>query len=407
VLKLNATKEELGVITNDDTKLRQVVFNLLSNAAKFTENGSIMIDINRYNDSGEEWLDISVIDTGIGMTMEQAEKVFQEFTQADASTTRKYGGTGLGLPISRHFCRMMGGDILVNSAPGEGSTFIVRIPAQVKSQAAPQERNITSTSTQEIAIHSNIIVLVIDDDETVHDLLSRQLKREGFRVVSAYSGPEGLEQARKLKTSIITLDVMMPGMDGWTVLSEIKADEELGAIPVVMLSMLKSKSLGLSLGASDYLTKPVERTKLINTLKRFLPEEKQAECSVLILEDDQDTQELFQRTIERQGWEARVAENGLIGLSKLKERMADIILLDLMMPEMDGLQFLSEMRANPEWEKIPVIAVTAKTLTDSDKKQLSEQAQRVLLKGDYPTADLAEQINTIITSYRPIPDINS
>ena len=205
--------------------------------------------------------------------------------------------------------------------------------------------------------------------------------------------------ARQHKPSIITLDVMMPGMDGWTVLTRIKGDPDLYSIPVVMLSMLKNKSLGMSLGASDYLTKPVERNVLVSVLKRFLPADKRQNGHVLILEDDPATQELFQRTAERTGWRTAVADNGRIGLERLEEQVPDIILLDLMMPEMDGLEFLAEMRRNPEWKQIPVIAVTAKTLTESDKKQLSEQAQSVLRKGDYAQEDLMNHIRSILTTH--------
>jgi signal transduction histidine kinase/DNA-binding response OmpR family regulator len=406
-LLIEANDEHLGVISNDATKLRQIVYNLMSNAAKFTENGTITLAIKRYQESGEEWLELAVRDTGIGMTAEQTEKVFSEFTQADSSTTRKYGGTGLGLPISRHFAQMMGGDISVTSTLGEGSTFTAKILAYIESQTQPEEDTITAIaaariSTQEMNIvKGDITVLVVDDDLTVHELLTRQLTREGFKVICVESGSVALELAREIKPSIITLDVMMPGIDGWTILSKLKNDDELKDIPVIMLSMLKSKSQGMALGASDYLTKPVELKSLVTVLKRFVPKGKQnGNFKILIVEDDKDTQELFQRTAERQGWKAQVASNGKIGLEKIAVLVPDLILLDLMMPEMDGLTFLSEIRKKAEWQAVPIIAVTAKELTEADKKQLSEQAQQVLHKSEYADSDLVEQISKVLATHK-------
>jgi signal transduction histidine kinase/DNA-binding response OmpR family regulator len=400
-------KTSLGQVTTDSTKLRQVIFNLVSNATKFTENGTITVSGQRYlNHEDEDWIEIAVSDTGIGMTEQQAEKVFQEFTQADESTTRNYGGTGLGLPISRHFCEVLGGDIVVNSISGEGSTFTVHLPAiatapapKVLVEASDNTPDEPSTLAQ-LPTDSDTVILVIDDDKTVHDVLSHQLSRKGFHVVTVNSGQAGLDMARKLKPALITLDIMMPSMDGWSVLAQLKADPELGSIPVIMLSILKNKSLGLSLGASDYLTKPVDRDVLVATIKRFLPADLTKSCNVLIIEDEPDIQELFQRTVERAGWNAEIAENGRVGLDKLNQQTPDIILLDLMMPEMDGLEFLSTMRQNPEWQTLPVIAITAKTLTESDKKQLGEQAQRVLEKGDYSKDDLVQQIRDLLKAYQ-------
>lgn len=404
-LIVEANNDHLGMISNDATKLRQVVYNLMSNAAKFTENGTITLMINRYQEANQEWLDIAVKDTGIGMTPEQTEKVFSEFTQADSSTTRKYGGTGLGLPISRHFVEIMGGDISVTSTLGEGSIFTAKILTHVKPKVeldvdiAVTEARV---STQEMNIvEGDITVLVIDDDITVHELLTRQLTREGFKVICVESGDVALQLAREIKPTIITLDVMMPGMDGWTVLSKLKNDEVLKDIPVIMLSMLKSKSQGMALGASDYLTKPVERNTLIKVLKRFIPKDKKdGKYNILILEDDLPTQELFQRTAERQGWKAEVADNGNIGLEKLAGNIPDLILLDLMMPKMDGLTFLSEIRKKEEWKNIPVIAVTAKELTEADKEFLSKQAQQVLHKGEHDPNDLIKEIRKVLTTHQ-------
>jgi signal transduction histidine kinase/DNA-binding response OmpR family regulator len=403
---LNLEIGTIGSIKTDTTKLRQIIFNLMSNAAKFTKNGTVTLQAKQYTELEVEWIEVAVADTGIGMTDEQVSRVFDVFTQADSSTTRRYGGTGLGLAISRRFAQIMGGDVTVTSVEGEGSTFTVRIPAQViplEERTEPVEIEVF-TKTQPIIFAADApIVLVIDDDVMVHDLLKRQLTKEGFQVISARSGDEGLTMAQTYKPSIITLDVMMPGKDGWAVLSELKSDTQTADIPVIMLSIVKDKNLGMSLGASDYLTKPIDRALLINVLKRYMPQEKDGNYCILIVEDDSATQELFKRTAEREGWQTMVAENGRIGLDRLAEQVPDLILLDLMMPEMDGLTFLAEMRDNPTWEHIPVIAITAKTLTEKDKQQLNAQAERVLFKADNSPSDLVRQIRGILTKHQPAP----
>jgi signal transduction histidine kinase/DNA-binding response OmpR family regulator len=396
-----------GKIKTDTTKLRQIVLNLMSNAAKFTQDGTVTLKAKRVADDKNEWIEIAVADSGIGMTPEQANRVFDVFTQADSSTTRRYGGTGLGLAISRRFAQIMGGDIALETVQGEGSTFTVRIPAEVvpleEREALPQIE--VFTKTQQINFSADAVtVLAIDDDVTVHDLLKRQLVKEGYQVLSARTGDEGIKMAELYKPTIITLDVMMPGKDGWTVLSELKANPETADIPVVMLSIVKDKKLGMSLGASDYLTKPIDRNLLLSVLRRYVPKAPGEDYCILIVEDDPPTQELFQRTAEREGWLTFVAGNGRIGLEKIKEKKPDVILLDLMMPEMDGMTFLSELRANPDWVDIPVIAITAKTLTEADKQQLNAQAERVLLKAEHSPSALVKQIRGILDKHQPVSE---
>ena len=401
----------IGTIHSDVTKMRQIVFNLLSNAAKFTENGTITVDVQTETIVGKEWLEISVIDTGIGMTPEQIANVFDEFTQADSSTTRKYGGTGLGLPISRHFAQMMGGDINITSTPGEGSKFQVRLPSHVmpitKDEGEDEIGQIIklpeqldrrrTTETMRAIISSEATVLVIDDDHIVHDLLTRILTREGFNVVSAYSGDEGLILARQIKPNIITLDIMMPTMDGWAVLSKLKEDSELNQIPVVMLSMLENQSLGFALGATDYLTKPVEREKLISVLRQYYQRSTPNQpTKLLIVEDDPDVSELFERTATKEGWQVQTAQNGLVGLNRLAQEKPDLILLDLMMPEMDGIQFVNRMRSNEAWQDIPIVVVTAKTLTSDDQHQLQGQVERIVKKTDFTPELLISEIRKIL-----------
>ena len=257
---------EIGTMHADVTKIRQTLFNLLSNAAKFTHNGKITLSVVREQREGVDWIAFHVADTGIGMTPAQLGKLFQSFVQADASTTRKYGGTGLGLAISRKFCQMMGGDITVVSESGKGTSFTMQLPAVVvekKAEAAQPE------AKHETAEEKGTPVLVIDDDPTVHDLMRRFLGKEGFRIVPALSGEEGLRLARESPPDVILLDVQMPTMDGWVVLQHIKADPKLRDIPVVLVTMMDQKNLGFSLGADDYLVKPVDRERVASVLKKY------------------------------------------------------------------------------------------------------------------------------------------
>ncbi len=257
---------EIGSMKADVTKLRQGLFNLLSNASKFTNQGRITLTVTRLPNAGVEMMHFAVRDTGIGMSKEQLGKLFQAFSQADASTTRKYGGTGLGLAISRKFCQMMGGDIVVESEYGKGASFTMQIPAEVRDPRTEGGAPAPKANAHEPA---GTPVLVIDDDPTVHDLLKRFLGKEGFRVISATSGEEGLRLARESPPDVIVLDVQMPGMDGWAVLQTLKADAALRNVPVVLLTMMDQKNLGFSLGANDYLMKPVDRERVAAALRKY------------------------------------------------------------------------------------------------------------------------------------------
>src|SRR5262245_1101925 len=256
---------EVGAMHADLTKVRQALFNLLSNACKFTERGAVTLAVIRESLDGRDWLTFSVSDTGIGMTPEQLGKLFEAFTQADAATTRRFGGTGLGLALSRRLCRMMGGDVTAESESGRGSTFTIRLPAVVVATAEESAAPAPPTAPAVTGIGT---VLVIDDEAAVRDLMQRFLTKEGFRVAIAQSGEEGLQRARELRPDAITLDVMMPGMDGWAVLSALKADPDVADIPVVMLTIVDDRNLGYALGASDYLTKPIDRERLTTVLKQ-------------------------------------------------------------------------------------------------------------------------------------------
>ncbi|HET7248603.1 MAG TPA: GAF domain-containing protein, partial [Gemmatimonadales bacterium] len=352
---------DLGTIRADATRVRQVLLNLLSNASKFTADGVIALAVGR--DDGH--LTFRVSDTGIGMTAEQLGRLFEAFAQAEASTASKYGGTGLGLAISRRLCQMMGGDIAVQSEPGKGSTFTVRLPlAAVAEQRSwlPDGRPVRGT------------VLVVDDDPGVRNLLGRFLSREGFRVETAADGETGLRLARELVPTIITLDVVMPGMDGWAVLASLKGDPALAAIPVVILSIIDEKPMGFALGVSAYLTKPIDRKGLAAVLIKYAPTS--ATRSVLVVEDDAATRATLRRTLEQHGWEVDEAVNGRMALERIAERLPALVLLDLVMPEMDGFEFLEGLRRRSV-PPVPVVVITAKDLTDEDRRRLNGGVARV------------------------------
>jgi PAS domain S-box-containing protein len=433
----------LGEMHADLTKVRQCVLNLLSNAAKFTQGGEIVVQAQRERMNERDWISIRVQDSGIGMSREQLVKLFRPFTQADSSTTRKFGGTGLGLALTRRFCQMMGGDVTVASTIGKGSTFTLKIPAVVEAvgdvredeldrenadflEAAFQKLDASDAgstpdesiagaanldgSTPEAALEAGenpaapdselgLAVLVIDDDATQCDLMRRFLENEGFAVVVAHGGEEGLELARRLRPRAITLDVMMPDMDGWSVLSALKNDDELQDIPVIMLTMVDDKTQGYALGASEYLTKPINRARLMQLLTKYRCSH--PPCPVLVVEDDVTMRAMICKMLESQGWKTCEAANGVEALQKIEENRPDLILLDLMMPEMDGFEFASTLRRHDAWRNIPVIVLTAKELTAEDRLRLNGYVQKVIQKTAHTRDELMQQVRDLIVGIEP------
>ena len=365
----------VGEMRSDMTRLRQVLLNLLSNASKFAESSTIHLRVRRTSDAQ---MVFEVRDHGIGMTPEQVAGLFQAFTQAEKSTSRRFGGTGLGLAISRHFCRMMGGDIAVTSAVGDGSTFSVTVPANVESVTAAEAVAAESAATEDSTAK---LILVIDDDAAARTLLQRHLTKAGYRVEEATDGRTGLELARTRQPDAITLDVMMPGMDGWAVLAALRADPVTEGIPVIMATILDEQHMGMALGAADYLTKPIDRARLIAAVERIVGTTPDA--GILVVDDDEGTRRLLRQTLEKSGWRVREAANGREGLAQLADERPALVLLDLMMPELDGFGFLEGVRSRGV-TGLPVIVITAKELTESDRARLNGGVEAIVQKGGGP-----------------------
>jgi PAS domain S-box-containing protein len=389
--------QNIGSLRTDLTKLKQSLINILSNAAKFTKQGDVILKISRMAGAdGVSRVTFSVSDSGIGMNEEQLGRLFQAFTQADSSTTRNFGGTGLGLTITRHFCTMLGGSIDVASKPGKGSTFTIVLPDQTLKQAAAAGamRAAKGVLGNVVASPSAVNVLVVDDDPAVHDVLSMTLDKEGYNLIHAKDGIEALEIMRKTRPDVVTLDVMMPQMDGWSVLGIMKSDPDLEDIPVIMLTIVDDRNLGFSLGASEFMTKPVDRAKLVALLRKFAPTVHDG--LVLIVDDDRDTRQVIKSTVEGEGLRTAEAANGRIALDWLESNpRPGLVLLDIMMPEMDGFEFLERIRERDEFAQLPIVVLTAKELTENERRFLAERTILVLSKSAQPIGTLGAALAAI------------
>jgi signal transduction histidine kinase/CheY-like chemotaxis protein len=384
---------DIGSIDCDVTKLKQSLLNLLSNASKFTNDGTVQLTVFRTGAEADERVAFRVTDSGIGMTSEQMDRLFQAFAQADSSTTRKFGGTGLGLAITRHFARLLGGDVTVTSEPGVGSVFTLIVPVRDGSLPPPEEGSAEPKRAVSGDAAGALTILVVDDDEAVHDVVGTMLGREGYRVLHARSGPEAMTLAREQQPEAITLDVMMPQMDGWTVLSALKADPELRDIPVIIVTMLNDRAIALSLGADAFVTKPIDWAQLNAVLKQCRRHDVVPTAPILVVEDDADMREMTQRMLERMGVTAHQAADGAQALAWLEANpRPSLILLDLMMPVMDGFEVLDRLRGNVEWSNIPVVVVTAKEFSVDELAQLKRCTEKVVSKGATIGVDLRTAI---------------
>ncbi|PZU93768.1 MAG: histidine kinase [Pseudanabaena sp.] len=389
----------LGGIRADMTRLRQVLLNVLSNACKFTKSGRISVDVSRsYSSQGEVFIFL-ISDTGIGISPENLQNLFQPFTQADSSTTRQYGGTGLGLAISQRLCQMMGGDIFVSSELGVGSTFRVCLPANCE-QASKNVQSITykNLTDQNYQPSSHIsdkqrdipAILIIDDEPIVHELIKGHLSHFGVSIYSAFNGQEGLELADQILPKAIILDVQMPSMSGWEVLKILKSQSLTSGIPIILLTTDDENVEHYEIGANDYLFKPIDRDRLINKIEKYRSEKE--DFSVLVIEDDWNVRSMLRRMLEKENCLVAEAADGYEALKVMGENLPQLILLDLTMPNVDGFEFIHLLRLTQGITSIPIIIITAKDLTEADTVRLSGSVQKILQKNSFNSSQLFAEI---------------
>ncbi|QDT16197.1 PAS domain S-box protein [Alienimonas californiensis] len=386
--------DDVGSMHADVTKVKQSLYNLLNNAAKFSDGGEIRFDVRRETQDDRDWIVFRVADTGIGMTDRQLERLFRPFSQADESTTRRFGGTGLGLALTKRFCQLMGGDISVASEYGHGSVFSIRLPATPESHPPVAETAIEQSSH---GPDGGPRALIVDDDPDARDLLSRFFRQRGFRVELASNGDEALDAARRWNPAVITLDVMMPRMDGWATLAALKADEELAEIPVIMVTIVSEKGIGYALGAAEYLTKPVDRQRLSAVLRKLRVQH--LVNDVLVVDDDEVTRATLRKVFQELDTRVVEAANGRAALEQIQRVPPQLIVLDLVMPVMDGFEFLDELRRVPQMQDVPVVVLTAKDLTSEERSQLSGKVEQIFSKVSWNREDLLLELRRIVEGF--------
>lgn len=383
----------VGIMHTDLVKVRQCLLNVLSNASKFTKEGSITLSVKPLKAEHNEFVLFAISDTGIGLTPEQLSTLFQAFSQAESSTSRRFGGTGLGLYLTKRFCEMLGGKVTVDSEYNKGSTFSLIFP--VISKVGIEKSAIgKSSEIKDEGKPTAKTILVVDDDPKIHELMQKAMEEKGIRVIHAFHGEECLFLARKYQPDLITLDVIMPMMDGWATLSALKSEASLAHIPVILCSILLEDDLGFALGAVDYLHKPIEPKILLEKIEHILPEG--SIKSVLIVDDEEDARIIMRRAVKKSGWEIQEAKNGIEALQVLSQHSPSVILLDLMMPEMDGFTVIQELQKNKKWSQIPIIVVTAKELSKEERDFLNSSSKIILQKGSYSHQQLIAAITNQI-----------
>jgi signal transduction histidine kinase/CheY-like chemotaxis protein len=393
--RLQVLKEvapDLPPFWTDLDKVKQILINLLSNAVKFTEAGTVTVSAR----PGNGTLAIVVTDTGIGIPAEALELIFEEFRQVDSSSTRKHGGTGLGLSISRHFARLLGGDLSVRSTLGVGSAFTLVLPLRSEASSTGPRAGAAATRDERETQRDGKVVLVIDDDPDVIYLLRESLADTGYLVVGALSGQEGLQKARELRPFAITLDIMMPNKDGWEVLHELKAHPATKDVPIIVVSIVDNKELGYRLGAFDYLLKPIDRDAVMTALGRIAP----PHGRLLVVDDDPLVVDMVSQLLEGEPYEVVAAADGQEALEAIARRRPDVILLDLLMPRMDGFAVIEHLRQDPEHASIPVIVLTAKTLTAAERAALEQSVLKVIQKRGLDRDHFIQELRGALQGYR-------
>ena len=383
-------EDALGSMTQDETKIRQCLTNFLSNGFKFTSNGTVTLDVDTFFEEDIEMIRFSVSDTGEGMSEEGLSKVFREYEQAERSTSAKHGGTGLGLPITKKLAEMMGGDVIVTSELGVGSVFTLYVPRE-----CPQDYDeVEEGNTIDKLSEEEKIVVLIDDDVSMHDLIRRTLSKIGLKLVGAIDGEKGMQIVREVKPKLLLLDVLMPGRDGWSILKECKSDPELKEMPVVMVSQLSQDVLSQSLGADDYLTKPINRELFLETVTRHISVTDR-DGTILIIDDDADVRDLLSRMLSDAGFKYDTAKDGKEGLEKL-DKKPNLIVLDLEMPRMDGFEFLENyMKEFNEPERAPVLVYSGKDLTEVQSEMLEKNVAGMVKKDEVSMDELSTIVANI------------
>jgi len=384
--------DDLPEVLSDQDKLKQIIINLLSNALKFTKEGEVKLSAAVEDAS----LRIAVSDTGIGISSDALAYIFDEFRQVDGSSTREHGGTGLGLSITKKLTHLLGGTIDVSSVEGEGSTFTVTLPLAKRDEEAPAEALRPDEETRaSVEMKGKKVLLAIDDDPNVLILLKQNLEDEGYYVVGALNADEGIRKAKEIHPFAVTLDILMPQKDGWGVLSDLKADPATRDIPIIVLSIIDNKELGFSLGAFDYLVKPFDKEAIMAALQRIPASAKR----VLVVDDEPAAVDLLTQILQDEGYEVKGTYSGEEALRALDAAPQDIILLDLLMPEMDGFEVIQRVKANPRWRDIPIIVVTAKDLTDSDWGFLHRSVDRIIQKSGLARESLMKEVQSLLREH--------
>ncbi len=406
-------ENDLHMISDED-KLYQILLNLFSNAVKFTTTGEVAIHCRRDN----KRIKISVRDTGIGISPQNITHIFDEFRQLDGSTTRSQGGTGLGLAISRKLAHLLGGEITVASQRGQGSTFTLQVPVQQhptatdtraveangghnhKREAHEDAAGVTQCHPEKSQSTGLVkdTILVIDDDQDVRQLIKTRLLELGYHVIEAADGRDGINLARKCNPFAVTLDILMPECDGWEVLRELKASPDTAAIPVIIVSITADRTTGMALGAADYLTKPVTRQVLLRALADLAG--RQPVKQLLVVDDDPVVTVRLTGMLTAAGYQTDTAPDGRAGLEKIKTAPPDVLILDLMMPGMNGFEVLERLRANPALRDMPVIVLTAKTLGAAEREYLQTDTRRLICKGALDEQQLLHGVETALADIR-------
>lgn len=395
---------QLITMHSDQTKLRQILINILSNANKFTKDGRVGFKAEPLTVDSEDWVRFTIEDTGIGIAPERLAAIFDPFTQEDGSTTRRFGGTGLGLAISHHFSQMMGGSINVESTVGEGSTFTIDLPIFTSKEETLQTLSEVSSQPSIVPVNTNanLKILLVDDDPAVHELTRRFIEDPSVAITSAYNGQAALDLLNEEPLpDVVLLDILLPDIDGQNILAKIKTNQRLKHIPVVIISMTDDKTMAFALGASDYFVKPLDYDNLLTTLTKLL--HRDAPNRVLVAEDDDSSRELVCRMLKNRGYQVFEASNGQDVIDFLQEDQPDMILLDLVMPKLDGFEVIEHIQSNPDWANIPVVIFTGMDLSKDDFSRLGPFKNDVLPKGQTTTDNLFWKVFSMIAEQQTPP----